>query len=177
MNVFCSVGQVEETWEEAPVAISAVLVCIRVLRVEVPLLTLDVLVVLFVPSVDVAEVVFGRVLRTHFKNILFFKTDAFVIEILKVDKVELVFSLNVVWLEGNFFILCPRLVIHAIAELECKVFLIVLLIPHKAVDGDTCPGNELQSIVVVCAGLRVRLILALLGSAPQNRLLAIAFCR
>ena len=159
MNVFCSVGQVEETWEEAPVAISAVLVCIRVLRVEVPLLTLDVLVVLFVPSVDVAEVVFGRVLRTHFKNILFFKTDAFVIEILKVDKVELVLGLDVVWRARHFFILSPRLIINAVAELECEVFLMVLLIPHKAVDSDVCPCYELQCIVVVCMSLRVRLIL------------------
>ena len=142
-----------------------------------PFLILNLTVKSLVSPVDVAEVVLGRVLNTHFENVLLIQLGALVLEILEVDKVELVLGLDVVWRARHFFILSPRLIINTVAKLECEVFLMVLLIPHKAVDGDTCPGNELQSIVVVCAGLRVRLILALLGSAPQNRLLAIAFCR
>ena len=109
--------------------------------------------------VDVAEVVLGRVLNTHFENVLLIQLGALVLEILEVDKVELVLGLDVVWRARHFFILSPRLIINTVAKLECEVFLMVLLIPHKAVDSDVCPCYELQCIVVVCMSLRVRLIL------------------
>jgi hypothetical protein len=132
---------------------------IRVLGAEVPFLILNLTVKSLVSPVDVAEVVLGRVLNTHFENVLLIQLGALVLEILEVDKVELVLGLDVVWRARHFFILSPRLIINTVAKLECEVFLMVLLIPHKAVDSDVCPCYELQCIVVVCMSLRVRLIL------------------
>jgi len=114
-----------------------------------PLLVLDILVVFLVAAVHVAKLVLAGVLHTHLENIIFIQLRALVLEVLEVDEVVFVFGHDFVRRSGHLFFLTPGLIVNAVAELECEVFLIVFLVPHKAIDSETRPSPELESVVAV----------------------------
>jgi len=114
-----------------------------------PLLAHYLLVVIWVAVVNIAKLVLTGVLHTHLENIIFIQLRAIVLEVLEVDEVVFVFGHDFVRRSGHLFFLTPGLIVNAVAELECEVFLIVFLVPHKAINSETRPGPKLESVVAV----------------------------